>query len=191
MLRALGERGSVSSSLPENPVEKKERVVNDGLNASSLEVGGAANDPKRAVRRMGDPVLAVAAGLAHGALETETAVTFAGGTQMFAVIALLRHAGVEGSLPLATTSFVADDETASVPELATELNVDVTAIDPGFAGSDHPAMAAYAAGEAKEGVGMGGALALAERGDIPMEPVRDRIRAVYERLLDSGSHPQI
>ncbi|WP_302080871.1 nicotinate mononucleotide-dependent phosphoribosyltransferase CobT [Salinibaculum rarum] len=190
VLRALGERASVSSSLPENPLEQKEAVVSEGLAASSLDDGGAAGEPKRAVRRMGDPVLAVAAGLARGATETDTAVTFAGGTQMLAVIALVRHAGLERELSLATTSFVADDASAGVDELAADLNVDVTATDPGFDGTDHPAMAAYEAGEAKEGVGMGGALAMASRAGVPMDRIRERIVDVYDRVTESDEKPE-
>jgi len=91
-----------------------------------------------------------------GAIESETAVTLAGGTQMVAVAGLLRHAGVEQSLPLATTSYVADDETAAIESAADELDLDLEVTDPGFGRSDHPAMATYAAGEAAEGVGMGG-----------------------------------
>lgn len=185
VLEALGERGAVSSSLPENPVAQKRAVVDDALAASNLDAGEAAHDPKRAVRRMGDPVLAVAAGLAHGALETETAVTFAGGTQMLTVIALLRHGGVEQQLPLATTTFVVEDESARVEALATDLSVDVTATDPDFDGRDHTAFEAYARGEAKEGVGMGGALALADRAGVSMGTVRDRIRTVYERVVET------
>lgn len=187
VLEALGERGAVSSSLAENPVAQKRAVVDEGLAASTLEVGDAAENPKLALRRMGDPVLAVAAGLARGALETETAVTFAGGTQMLTVIALLRHGGIEQRLPLATTTFVLEDESAHVEALATDLSVDVTASDPGFDGRDHPAFEAYARGEAKEGVGMGGALALADRAGVPMGTVRDRIRTVYDRVLESDS----
>ncbi|TKX84236.1 TIGR00303 family protein, partial [Halorubrum sp. SS5] len=48
---------------------------------------------------------------------------------------------------------------------------------------DHPALAAYARGEAKEGVGMGGALALAERAGVADAAVRDQIAAVTDRLL--------
>lgn len=184
VLRALGERGAVSSSLPDNPLERKRGVVEEALAASSLGVGDLSGQPKRAVRRMGDPVLAVVAGIAHGALETDTAVTLAGGTQMLAAAAMVRHAGIEGRLSLATTTFVADDPTASVGDLAEDLSVDVTATDPGFADSDHPAMAAYAAGEAKEGVGMGGALALADRADFPPAAVREQIVSVYDRLVD-------
>jgi uncharacterized protein (TIGR00303 family) len=182
VLAALGEREAVSSSLADNPVERKRAVVADALEASGLDRGDAAAEPKQALRRMGDPVLATAAGFAHGALETDTAVTFAGGTQMLAVCAVLRHAGVDGRLSLATTSFVAEDESADVEALAEDLGVDVTATDPGFAGHEHPAMGRYVAGEAKEGVGMGGALALAKRAGVPMAAVRERIVDVYGRL---------
>lgn len=184
VLAALGERETVSSSLPENPLGRKRDVVEEGLTASGLDRGDAAGDPKLALREMGDPVLATAAGFAHGALETDTAVTFGGATQLLAVVALLRHAGIEHRLPLATTTFVAADATAGVEQLATELDVSLTVTDPGFDGVDHPAMAAYQRGEAKEGVGMGGTLALADRAGMSMEKVREGIRTVYERVTD-------
>ncbi len=182
VLRALGERATVSSSLPENPVETKRDVVADALEASALEPGDASGEPKRAVRRTGDPVLAVAAGVALGAIETDTAVTLAGGSQMVAVAALLRHAGVEQRLPLATTSYVAEDDTADVESAADDLNLELQVTDPRFDESDHPAMAAYVAGEAKEGVGMGGALALAERAGVSMADVRERVAIVADEL---------
>ena len=185
VLRALGEPDAVSSSLPENPIEHKRAVVVEGLDASGLEPGGGAGRPKRAVRRMGDPVLATAAGLARGALETDTAVTLAGGTQMLAVAALLRHDGVDRRLDLATTSYVAADDTADLAATAEALDVAVTATDPGFDAEDHPGMAPFVAGEAKEGVGMGGALALARRAGVPMADIRSSFATVYERLVES------
>ncbi|WP_276271374.1 nicotinate mononucleotide-dependent phosphoribosyltransferase CobT [Haloarcula litorea] len=183
VLRALGEDAMVSSSLPDNPVERKERAVEAGLAASSLAVGDAAGDPKRAVRRMGDPVLATLAGLTVGAVETDTAVTLAGGTQQVAAAALVRHAGYEGRLGLATTSYVADDGTADLRASADSLDLDLTVTDPGFEERDHVAMERFVAGEAKEGVGMGGALALADRAGVPMAEVRERFAAVYDDLL--------
>ncbi|WP_436910519.1 nicotinate-nucleotide--dimethylbenzimidazole phosphoribosyltransferase [Halosimplex marinum] len=187
---ALGERASagsgvgVSSSLPENPVERKREVVAEGLSASGLDEGAAAGDPKVALRRMGDPVLAVAAGTALGCLETDTAVTLAGGTQLATVAALLRHAGVEQSLELATTAFVADDPSVDLDGLADALDLSVTVTDPGFDEGDHPAFDGYVAGEAKEGVAMGGALALARVAGVPMTDVRDRVLARYRSLPD-------
>jgi len=182
VLRALGERGSVSSSLPENPVEQKEGVVEEALASSALDAGDAADQPKRAVRRMGDPVLAVAAGLALGAIESDTAVTLAGGTQMAAVGALLRHAGVEGAIGLATTPYVERDPSADIRGLAADLDLDLAVTDPGFDESGHVAMQRFEAGEAKEGVGMGGALALADRAGLDMATVRERVATLAEDL---------
>jgi uncharacterized protein (TIGR00303 family) len=177
----LGDR-TVSSSLSENPLDLKRRVVAEALEASSLEPGDAAGEPLVALRRAGDPVLAVLSGVAAGALETDTAVTLAGGTQLVAAAACLRHGGYDGSLSLATTAFVVEDPAVDLDRAGRELDLSVTATDPGF-GDDHPATAAYLRGEAKEGVGMGGALALAERAGLPMAEVRAGVRETYDDLL--------
>jgi len=182
-LAALGERATVSSSLPDNPTALKRRVVEAGLDASDLAAGDAAGDPIAAVRAMGDPVLATVAGLAAGAAVAGTDVTLAGGAQMAAAGALVRHAGVEAPLSLATTAFVADDDTAAIGALADDLDLDLVVTDPRFDRTDHPATDAYVAGEAKEGVGMGGALALADRAGVPMAAVRERVVALTDDLL--------
>ncbi|MGM0448750.1 MAG: nicotinate-nucleotide--dimethylbenzimidazole phosphoribosyltransferase [Methanobacteriota archaeon] len=182
-LTALGERAAVSSSLPANPIERKRRVVAEGLDASGLDPGDVAGGPIEAVRLAGDPVLAAVAGLIVGCADAGVDITLAGGTQLAAAAALARHAGVDRPLPLATTSLVAGDPTADLPALATDLDLTLSAADPGFGESDHPAMAAYARGEAKEGVGMGGALALADRVGVADAAVRERIAAVTDRLL--------
>jgi len=189
VLTALGERRAVSSSLPANPLATKRAVVDEGLAASDIAAGDAAGDPLAALRLMGDPVLAAAAGLVVGAVERGVPVTLAGGTQLAAVAALARHAGVECRLPLATTSFVADDPSADVGALADDLGLTLAATDPRFDEGDHPAMAAYARGEAKEGVGMGGALALSERAGVPAGDVRDRVASITDRLLADRANP--
>ncbi|PSQ24877.1 TIGR00303 family protein [Halobacteriales archaeon QS_9_67_15] len=179
---ALGERGGVSSSLLENPVEQKREVVAEGLETSGLDEGELAGEPQEAVRRMGDPVLAVVAGTALGCLESDTAVTLAGGTQLATVAALLRHAGVDRTVDLATTSFVADDPSVDLDGLADALDLSVTVTDPEFEAGDHPAFDGYAAGEAKEGVGMGGALAMAATAGVPMADLRERVLERYRQL---------
>ncbi|MFB6069231.1 MAG: nicotinate mononucleotide-dependent phosphoribosyltransferase CobT [Halobacterium sp.] len=197
VLTALGERASVSSSLPENPTGLKRTVVSEALDASDLSPGGAAGAPVEAVRTVGDPVLAALSGLTVGALESGTDVVLGGGTQMSAVAALVRHAGVTDPLTQATTSFVAADDTADVRGLAEALDVDLCVTDPAFAAADHPAMDAYVRGEAKEGVGMGGALALATGDVVGRAPavdlcaLRDRVVTVYDRLLSTApdDHP--
>jgi NaMN:DMB phosphoribosyltransferase len=128
-------------------------------------------------------VLAAVAGLVAGADDAGRAVTLAGGTQLAAAAALARHAGVEAALSLATTSFLAADESAAIGGLAADLELELTVTDPGFDRRSHPATDAYVAGEAKEGVGMGGALALAERADVSMADVRERLVDVYDGLV--------
>jgi uncharacterized protein (TIGR00303 family) len=189
VLEALGEPATVSSSLANNPLERKREVVDAGLAASDLDPGEAAADPLSALRAMGDPVLVTLAGFAAGAIETGVPVTLAGGTQLLAVAACLRHRDVAAPLDLATTSFLRADPTAHVAALADALDVTVTTTDPGFDAVDHPAAGAYCRGEAKEGVGMGGALHLVDRSDTPMNAVRDRFLAVSDRLADHARAP--
>ncbi|MFC7081296.1 nicotinate-nucleotide--dimethylbenzimidazole phosphoribosyltransferase [Halorussus caseinilyticus] len=189
VLTALGEERGVSSSLPDNPIERKREVVADALDASGLDPGDAAGDPRLALRKVGDPVLASAAGFVAGAARSGTRVTLAGGTQLVAVAALARHAGLDSALSLATTRFVADDPAVDLRSAGADFDLDVTVTDPGFDGTDHPATARYAAGEAKEGVGMGGALALADREGVPMARVREEVRSVYDELVEGEDGP--
>lgn len=197
VLTALGEQASVSSSLPANPTTLKQTVVSEALEASDLSPGEAAGTPIEAVRAVGDPALAALSGLTVGALESGTDVTLGGGTQMSSVAALVRHFGVTEPLTQTTTSFVAADESADARGLAAALDVDLHVTDPDFGDTDHPAMAAYVRGEAKEGVGMGGALALTAgtvadaATDTDMRDLRDRVVTVYDRLLATApaGHP--
>ncbi|MFB6108720.1 MAG: nicotinate-nucleotide--dimethylbenzimidazole phosphoribosyltransferase [Haloplanus sp.] len=181
VLRALGAPEVTSSSLPENPRGLKESVVADAFESSDVDPGGAAYRPELAVRFVGDPVLAVVAGLTVGALESGTDVVLGGGTQMLAAAALVRHAGVADPLTVATTAYVAAD--APVESAAADLDCDLAVTDPGFADAGDP-LARYAAGEAKEGAGMGGALLLADRVGV-LDGVADGTLEVMERLSPS------
>ena len=181
VLAALGEREVVSSSLAENPLSLKREVVEGGLAASDLERGECAGDPIRAVERMGDPVLAGVVGLAVGALDFGTAVTLGGGTQMVAAAALVRHAGIETPLSLSTTSFVAAD--VDLDPVVESLDVSLSVTDPEFATANHESMGRYTRGEAKEGVGMGGALAEYAGSGGSFPELHDRIVTVYDRLF--------
>ena len=185
VLEALGERGTVSSSLPDNPVALKREVVAAGLETSDLAPGECAGEPVAAIEAVGDPVLAAVSGLAIGAVERGASITLAGGTQQLAAVALARHAGLDpdSSLSVATTSYVANDESAAVRELAADLDVSLTVTDPDFGNDEreHVAVERFEAGEAKEGVGMGGALALAAEAD-ELPAVHQQFLALYDRL---------
>jgi uncharacterized protein (TIGR00303 family) len=183
VLEALGEPSAVSSSLPTNPVERKHDVVETALDASGLAPGDAAGDPIRAIEAVGDPVLAALLGTARGAMAAGVPVTLAGGTQLLTVAACLRHQGIEARLDVATTSFVRADRSADFDGLADRFDVDVTVTDPGFDALDHPATTAYARGEAKEGVGMGGALSLVAAARTDLAQLRERTTALTDELL--------
>ncbi len=182
LLRALGTDLGVSSSLPENPLALKERVISAALDASAIAPGEMADSPVAAIDAVGDPVQATVTGLTVGALESGTEVTLAGGTQLVATAALVRAFGVDESLSLATTSFVAADPAVDLDAARATLSLDVTVTDPGFERTEHVAMARYVAGEAKEGVAMGGALALAAQGGVSPEAIRAQIATVHDRL---------
>lgn len=183
VLTALGEDIPVSSSLPANPMALKREVVSEGLDASDIQPGELGGDSIAAVTAMGDPMLASAAGLIVGASESGTDVTLAGGTQMIAAAALARHWGVETPLTLATTSFVDGDESTDLEKGAADLDLILSVTDPGFDAEDHVAFERYRLGEAKEGVGMGGALHLAAEAGVDMARVRERVIARYDSLV--------
>lgn len=182
VLAALGEPYMVSSSRQDNPIDRKTDVVAAGLDASDIERGDLAGDPLAAIAAMGDPVFAGLTGFVRGRLAAGRSVTLAGGTQMIAVAAALRHLGVDEPLNVTTTSFVADDETADVTAAADALNVELTVIDPRFERANLEALERYVHGEAKEGVGMGGALARAQDAGISQGTVHRRIEQCITRL---------
>lgn len=186
VLTALGEQPTVSSSFPDNPLELKRNVVDAALDASGLTRGAAAGNPIEVVRSVGDPVLAGVAGLIAGATDAGTDVLLAGGTQLAAAAALARHAGIDAPLTLATTSYLVGDESADVRGLAADLDLDLVVTDPGFDRGDCPALEPYADGVAKEGVGMGGALALADRRGVSMADVRERAAELAATLRSAG-----
>jgi uncharacterized protein (TIGR00303 family) len=154
ILRALGYSASVSSSFVNNPVSKKEEICEAVQNR--IRSNGVIQ-PLDIIRTTGDPMMPVAAGIAHTYLGD---LLFAGGTQMLAVAALVRAMG--DAVPMiVTTSYVRDDPTANVEELADQIGARIVFIDPGFQDLGHAGLARYCIGEVKEGMGAGGAMLLA------------------------------
>jgi uncharacterized protein (TIGR00303 family) len=168
VLRALGYNATVSSSFVENPVSKKEEI-------STLVMSRIRNDgitkPLDILRYAGDPMMAVAAGIA----KTYTGeLLLAGGTQMLAVAALLKSIG--SPLPsVVTTVYVRNDTSANVENIAHQAGVKIYFVDPGFGELGHDGLARYCIGEVKEGMGAGGAMCLAYLMGHSPEVIRNRI----------------
>lgn len=154
VLRGLGIPASVSSSFVKNPVALKEAIcarVQERIRAED------AKDPIDIVRIGGDPMLAVAAGIATS-FKGDTVL--AGGTQMLAVAAVLRELGKK--VPsVVTTVYVRDDPSAGFAATADMIGTNVYYVDPDFATIGHKGLARYCEGEVKEGIGAGGAMFLA------------------------------
>jgi uncharacterized protein (TIGR00303 family) len=154
VLRALGYPAQVSSSFVENPVAAKEAVA--ATVAGRLASLGVA-DPLGILREAGDPMMPVALGIVEA---FDGTVLLAGGTQMLAVAAAAKGLGLKVP-PIATTQYVRDDPTANFEDLAARIGVRALYVDPDFGSLGHAGLARYCIGEVKEGMGAGGALALA------------------------------
>ena len=154
VMRALGYEASVSSSFVNNPVTIKEEICREALGRIKAD---AITSPLDIIRYTGDPMMPVAVGIA----KTYSGELFlAGGTQMLAVSAVIKAEG--RPLPyVVTTSYVRDDPSANVKEIAGQIGVDILYVDPGFGDIGHSGLARYCIGEVKEGMGAGGAMCLA------------------------------
>jgi uncharacterized protein (TIGR00303 family) len=168
VLRALGYEASVSSSFASNPVSVKEEICSAAL-ARITQDGISA--PLDVVKYTGDPMMPVAAGITKAYSGN---ILLAGGTQMLAVAALIKSLGIR--LPsVVTTSYVRDDASANVQNLARSIGVDTYYVDPEFGELGHSGLARYCIGEVKEGMGAGGAMCLAYMLGHTSEEIRNKI----------------
>lgn len=159
VLRGLGRRAAVSSASRDNPLRLKEAIVSRALSRlrGDEDVFGL-NDA------VGDPLHISVAGLALGALEAGARVVLAGGTQVAAVLAILKRLGADlEGVSVITTRWVMGDRTADlegmVAEIAPEAGLAYLDID--LSRSRHRGLRMYEEGFVKEGVGAGGTCGLA------------------------------
>jgi uncharacterized protein (TIGR00303 family) len=187
VLMALGYNGNVSSSADENPLELKKKVVEEGMKASGLTFGCLKDDPIKAIACMGDPMMPAVLGLVAGFQNSEVSVVLAGGTQMAAVYALIRHLGLNTEkVVIATTRYVVEDISANFLELTKALKVPAVYVaDPGFGKSSLKGLHRYETGTIKEGAGAGGAMYLAALYGISQKDFRTEVERVC-CLLKAG-----
>ncbi len=116
--------------------------------------------------KVSDNMLIFTAGFIFG-INNRTKVILAGGTQMACLLLVIDKISqliggrLESSnLALCTTKWVAKDKNSDIEQLLKMLRFPINAYysDFDFSKSDHPALKLYDQGEAKEGVGAGGAL---------------------------------
>jgi uncharacterized protein (TIGR00303 family) len=193
VLGALGidARFKVSSSMPENPHGLKNKLV-----ASAMERAGVAfgdmSSAFEAVATFGDPMMPSVAGITHGALAGGSRVMLAGGTQMTAIIAILKRLGkpLKG-LCIGTTSYVSQDSSSDLRGLvgAAAPQVPVLSCDLHLGESTKPGLQAFAKGFVKEGVGAGGvsiAAMLKSKGRIAGKKLLRAIEKEYETSIEAA-----
>jgi uncharacterized protein (TIGR00303 family) len=180
VLTALGYDATfkVSGSSPKNPHELKKEVVYEGIDKSGIEIGKV--NPFDAVKAVGDPMIPAVAGIIIG---TDLPVILAGGTQMTAVCAFIKHLKPDfdfSRICLATTIYVTTDKSANILNLASQIddNITVNVVNPYFEKSNNGGLKNYLKGFVKEGVGAGGIMLTALLLGYPIDEIRKNIEDV-------------
>lgn len=153
VLRALGFDAKVSSSIPNNPVELKNQIVNSALERVD------SDHPYSIVAKVGDPMIPFVAGMLSSASDVSK-VMLGGGTQMTAVLAFASKIGFnEDNTAIGTTSYITNDESANFKSLVQKIaDIPAISVNPGLENSQYSGLKAFSEGFAKEGVGAGGSI---------------------------------
>ena len=150
--------GKFSSSFKNSPDSVKERVVKEALKHINSD-----DDVFEKLSKVSDNMLIFNAGFVAGIAKRDLPLVLAGGTQMACVLMIVNRIEKDldsKNLGLFTTKWVAEDKNSDIEALLNMLDFKVNAFyaDFDFSLSSHPALKLYDQGEAKEGVGAGGAL---------------------------------
>jgi len=191
VLCALGidARGKVSSSMPRNPHHIKTSVANEAMKRLNVKIGDLADDPFKAAASLGDLMMVAVAGITLGSLGS-IPVLLAGGTQMVAVLGLIRNLAGRSlkRIAICTTKYVAEDKSADLKWLVSQTaKVPLITTDPGLTDSKKKGLKAYGEGFVKEGVGAGGSIAAAmlkSKFSITKPKILHEIEKNYETLVE-------
>ena len=181
VLRGLGFDAKVSSSIPNNPVELKNQIVDSALERID------SDHPYSIVAKVGDPMIPFVAGMLSSASEVSK-VMLAGGTQMLAVLAFASKIGFnEENTVIGTTSYITNDESANFTSLVEKIaNIPAISVNPGLENSRYSGLKAFSEGFAKEGVGAGGSIisSMIKTGNDSAKYL-DLVEKEYRRLFTS------
>ena len=173
--------GYFSSSYKNNPSDIKNQTIEKALKRVDLN-----GDLFEILSSVSDNMIIFNAGFILGSRANNLKIVLAGGTQMAAVLlvvnSILRSMGgvIDSSdIGLCTTKWINKDENSNIKALLEQLDfsIDAYASDFDFVLSNHPALKLYDEGEAKEGVGCGGALCYASINGLTKEVVTKKIES--------------
>ena len=176
--KALGfdVEGLFSSSFKNVPNDIKEQTISQALSYIDAKMSVYEK-----LSFVSDNMLLFCAGFIS-AYSQRHQVVLCGGTQMATMLLVVDALGLEintGNVALVTTKWVAEDTHSDIKALLEQLGFSVSAYysDFDFSHSHHPALKLYDEGEAKEGVGAGGALVYAYLHNISQEAITKQVEA--------------
>jgi len=177
----------ISSSMPVNPHELKEKIIEKGMNSAKISFGTYKNNPIKAIECLGDPMIPAAAGLIIGAGK-KIPIILAGGTQMTSVLAVVNilNSKVLKNIAIGTTRWIVEDKQSDIKGIVEQIApVPIIAVDLDFNKLKPKGLKAYETGIVKEGVGAGGSsiAALTKNDDINVDILLSEIEKNYEKLL--------
>jgi len=138
--------------------------------------------------KVSDNMLIFNAGFILG-LNNQIPLILAGGTQMASVLLIVNKIlqTMDGkldtsNLALCTTSWVANDKNSDIKSLIelNEFKLNSYYVDFDFSLSNHPALKLYDEGEAKEGVGAGGALIYGFLNGLSKEQITEQVEEFFK-----------
>lgn len=179
VMRGLGLDAKVSSSMPNNPVDLKNTVVEKALARFD------SDDPFVIVSNLGDPMIPLVAGMLSSSSEI-TNVLLAGGTQMAAVLAFAKKIGFnENNTAIGTTCYITNDQTTNFSKVVAEVaDIPILSVNPKLDNSKFEGLRAYSEGFAKEGVGAGGSIiASILKIGINSQTLLESIEKEYQRIF--------
>jgi len=184
VLKGFGINTSVSSSMPNNPIEIKNQTVDNALKRLK------SDDPINIISELGDPMIAVVAGILSESSKI-TRVILAGGTQMTAVLAFAKRIGYnKQNIAVGCTSYIIDDVDAKFLETIKQIdNIPVLSVDPLLSQSKFPGLKSYSEGFVKEGAGAGGCMiASLLKTRMTSEKLLELIEKEYQRISEMKSN---
>ncbi|MFA6188661.1 MAG: TIGR00303 family protein [Sulfuricurvum sp.] len=173
-----------SSSFKNAPSDMKGTVVQ-----AALSLCNASDTLFEKLSRVSDNMLIFNAGFVLGLQKRKIKTVLAGGTQMAALLLIinsivqLRGESIRSeNLALCTTKWVYEDPNSDIKGLLGMLDFPIHAyyVDFDFSLSDHPALKLYDEGEAKEGVGAGGALMYACLNGVTKEQITRKVESFLQ-----------
>jgi uncharacterized protein (TIGR00303 family) len=180
----------ISSSMSKNPHNLKNTIVRQSMKDNNITFGSLKDKPFDAISLLGDPMIPSVTGIAQGAIEYGGKVMLAGGTQMCAILSILKSLNVKtNNISIGTTKYILNDQTADFKNLVLSIdnNVGIFVVDLHLMESTKQGLKAFANGFVKEGVGAGGvsiATMIKQKGKINGKILLKYIEREYEKNIE-------